>query len=96
MKDSEYLLSIAEDIKRKFPPNGGGYSPDQKVQIKKVLDGLFELARLLILEDYLFTLNICKKALPDHTHPVHFEKIKEIEEILKKAHSCINGPSLKE
>lgn len=83
MKDADYLLYTASEFKKKFPPDGGGYSPEQKEQIVKILEGLHELARLLILEDYLFTLSICKKALPDHTHPVHYEKLKEIEEILK-------------
>ncbi len=37
------------------------------------------------LEDLLFTLEICRKYLPGDAHPVHFERIKEIERIVKAA-----------
>ena len=36
------------------------------------------------LEDYLFTLEICRKELPGHAHPVHYERLREIEAILKR------------
>lgn len=34
-------------------------------------------------DDLLFTLEICRKYLPDDTHPVHYDRIKMIESILK-------------
>lgn len=39
------------------------------------------------LEELLFTLEICRKELPGHTHPVHFERLREIERILKNISS---------
>ena len=87
MKDSDYLMNVALDIKRRFPLNGAEYSTAEIDQINKILDGLGELARLVELKDYLVTLNICKKALPSHTHPVHFEKLREIEDILRKSYN---------
>lgn len=33
-------------------------------------------------EDLLFTLELCKKIFPSNVHPVHFERIREIEKII--------------
>lgn len=35
------------------------------------------------LEDYLFTLGLCEKALPGHTNRVHFTRLEEIRRILQ-------------
>jgi len=36
------------------------------------------------LQDYLFTLEICRKHLPSGTHPAHLERLWELERWLKK------------
>jgi hypothetical protein len=83
VNDSDYLLNVAGEIKKRFPLDNGSYTPEQREQIKIIVDGLYEFARLLIIEDYLFTLKVCEKALPNHTHPVHVERLREIETIFK-------------
>ena len=35
------------------------------------------------LDGLLFTLELCKKELPADTHPAHFERLRQIEAILK-------------
>lgn len=35
------------------------------------------------LEDYLFTLDVCKTELPPDTHPEHFKRLRTIAAILK-------------
>ncbi len=37
------------------------------------------------VDDLLFTLQICRKCLPGDAHPVHFERLAEIERIVKAA-----------
>lgn len=34
-------------------------------------------------EDLLLTLEVCRKYLPSDTHPVHYDRIRMIESILK-------------
>lgn len=36
------------------------------------------------LEELIFTLEICKKFLPDNAHPTHYERLDEIERIVRK------------
>ena len=36
------------------------------------------------LEDLLFTLRICQDALPPDAHPDHYERLLEIEKLLRK------------
>ncbi len=36
------------------------------------------------LDDLLFTLEICKKELPSNAHPIHYDRLREIERIIKK------------
>lgn len=36
------------------------------------------------LQDYLFTLEICRKHLPSGTHPAHLERLWELEQWLKR------------
>jgi hypothetical protein len=36
------------------------------------------------LEDFLFTLEICRKELPSDAHPAHYDRLREIESILKR------------
>ncbi len=35
------------------------------------------------IDDLLFTLDICRRSLPGNAHPVHFERLEEIERILQ-------------
>lgn len=44
-------------------------------------------------DDLLFTLEICRKCLPDDAHPVHYDRIRMIENILK---GITNQEKLKE
>lgn len=36
------------------------------------------------VDDLLFTLDICKKELPMNAHPIHYERIDTIKQIIKK------------
>ena len=36
------------------------------------------------LESLLYTLDICENYLPPETHPVHYERLKVIKELLKR------------
>jgi hypothetical protein len=35
-------------------------------------------------QDLIYTLEVCKKSLPAETHPTHFERLREIERLIKK------------
>jgi hypothetical protein len=35
------------------------------------------------LKDYLYTLEICKKELPDHSHPAHYERLDNLIDWIK-------------
>jgi hypothetical protein len=36
------------------------------------------------VEDLIFTLELCKRLLPGDVHPVHFERLAEIERLVKR------------
>lgn len=36
------------------------------------------------IEEYLFTLEVCKRFLPPDTNPVHYERLRDIEQLLLK------------
>jgi hypothetical protein len=35
------------------------------------------------IENLIYTLEVCKKSLPAETHPTHYKRIREIEQLIK-------------
>ena len=47
------------------------------------------------LDDLLFTLEVCRRALPSHTHPVHFARLDYLAGVVRQgaAAPCRTTPA---